>query len=340
MIERHLAELETMLTIPARRRRRALAEARDHLLCAAEHWREQGLDNAAAEAAAVRDHGEPALIARRYAEDLAHGAAQLATVVGLAAVIAYAALCGIATQLSGVHSSGGADAIAWFSVQIALTCAALSTLRALRHRTDAAVPAGKLRFVNRGWAVALGAVAVSVAATLSDGYSDGVDGSLRRTLLLVAAAATALATACALAVLLASARRTAELARHADEPVTEDALDDLRAVVVAVADRVVGPARRERVEALTARCGRHPALRAVSLRTHPWRFGALVGLAAGAVVAGVHLVGEGPASDGLLTTLLVGGVLVAIEAAAIVACFALLGSFLGIRGGYRSTRSA
>lgn len=340
LIERHLAELEAALTVPARQRRRALAEARDHLLCAAEQHRADGLDEDGAEAAAVRDHGPPALIARRYAETLAYGAAQLATVAGLAAVIAYAALCAVATQLSPVHASGPADALAWFAVQIALTCAALSTVRALRHRSDVAVPAGKLRLVNRGWAVALGAVLVSVTATLIDGYSDGATGSPWRTGLLVGTVTTALAAVTALAWLLLSARRTAALARHADEPAGDDALADLQALVLAAAGRVLGPAGRERASSLAAGVARHPAVRALSLRAHPWRFCLLLACAAGAAMAAAHLLGEGPATGGLLVTLLVGGVIVAIEAVAIVTSFALLGSFLGIRGDYRSPRSA
>jgi hypothetical protein len=57
-------------------------------------------------------------------------------------------------------------------------------------------------------------------------------------------------------------------------------------------------------------------------------------------MAAAHVVGEGPATAGLSVTLLAGGVVVAIEAVAIITCFALLGSFLGIRGDDRSARSA
>jgi hypothetical protein len=57
-------------------------------------------------------------------------------------------------------------------------------------------------------------------------------------------------------------------------------------------------------------------------------------------MAAAHVVGEGPATAGLPVTLLAGGVVVAIEAVAIITCFALLGSFLGIRGDDRSARSA
>ena len=340
MIEDYLAELGAALTVPPRVRRRALAEARDHLLSAAEDGREAGLDPAAAQAQAVREHGPPALIARRYAEQLAHGAAQLATVAGLAAVIAYGALWAVATQISPVHASGLADAISWFAVQIALTCAALSTIRSLRHRTDSALPTGKLRYINRGWAVAIGAVLVSVGATLIDGYSDGGAGSAWRTGLLVATATTALAAVIALASVLLSARRTAELAAHADEPARDDALDDLGALALIAAGRLLPSRTLERAQTSLARLTTAPAVRAVDLRAHPWRCCLLVALAAGAAMAAAHVVGEGPATDGLLVTLAVSAVLVSIEAVAIIGCFALLGSFLGIRPGERRRISA
>jgi hypothetical protein len=340
VIEDQLAELAGALTLPPRLRRRALAEARDHLLSSAEQHRAAGLDADAAATVAVRDHGSAALIARHYAEELAHGAAQRATVAGLAAVIAYAALTAVASQLSPIHASSPADAISSFAVQIALTCAALSTARTLRHRADPAVPSGKLRLINRGWAVALGAVVVSVTTMLVDGYGDGAAGSGWRTALLLATATTAAAAVVAVAGLLLSARRTAELGRHADEPAGADALDDLRALAIAAADRLLPAAAAARVEALAVRLAAHRAVRAVALRVHPWRFCLLVAFAAGACVAAGHVVGEGPATDGLLLTLAVSGVLIAAEAVVVVGCFALLGSFLGIRGDDHRARSA
>jgi hypothetical protein len=340
VIEDHLDALAAALTVPPRVRRRVLAEARDHLLCATEQGRADGLGDNEAQAAAVRDHGPPALIARRYAEALAHGAAQLATVAGLAAVIAFAALAAVATQISPVHASGPADAITWFAVQIAVTCAALSTVRALRHRLDPAVPSGKLRLINRGWGVAVGAVLVSLGATLADGYSDGAAGAPWRTALTIGAAVATAAATVALASLVLSARRTRELAGHADEPAGDDALDDFRALALSTAGRLLPAGTTERAEALARHLAAHRAVRAVALRTHPWRFCALVALAAGATVAVTHIAGEGPATSGLLVTLAVAAVLVAIEACAIAGCFALLGGFLGIRGGYRSPRSA
>lgn len=334
VIEDYLSELDEALTVPPRLHRRALLEARDHLLSAAEQRREAGLDAEEAQTAAVADHGPPAMIARRYAEELAHGAAQLATVVGLAAVVVYCALFAVGTQIAPVHASSPADGIAWFAVQIALTCAALSTIRSLRHQSDTAVASGKLRYINRGWCVALAAVLVSVTADLAVGYGDGA-GSAWRIGLLVATAMTAVAAVIALAGVLLSARRTAELARHADEPAGADALDDLRVLTVTAAERLLPAGTLQRAQSSLARPASARTVRAVALRTHPWRFCLLVALAAGAVVAATHLVGEGPATDGLLVTLAASGVLIAIEGIAIVGCFALLGSFLGIRAGER-----
>jgi hypothetical protein len=338
LIEDYLAELGAALTVPPRLRRRVLLEARDHLLCAAEQQREAGLDAEAAQAAAVRDHGPAAMIARRYAEELAHGASQLATVVGLAAVLVYCVLFAVGTQIAPAHASSPADGIGWFAVQIALTCAALSTIRSLRHRADSAIPAGKLRYINRGWCVALGAVLVSVTADLTAGYGDAA-GAAWRTGLLVATATTAAAAVIALAGVLLSARRTAELARHADEPAAADALDDLRALAVAVAERLLPAGTLRRAEASAGRLASARAVRAVGLRTHPWRFCLLVAVAAGAAVAAAHVAGEGPATGGPLVTLAVGALLVAIEGIAIVGCFAALGSFLGIRPDERRLRA-
>jgi hypothetical protein len=333
VIDEYLAELGDALTVPPRLRRRVLLEARDHLLSSAEQRREAGFDAEEAQAGAISDHGPPAVIARRYAEELAHGASQLATVFGLAAVLAYCALFAVGTQIAPAHASSPADAIGWFAVQIALTCAALSTIRAVRHRSDTAIASGKLRFINRGWYVALGAVLVSVSADLVGGY--GGAGAAWRTGLLVATATTAAGAVIALAGVLLSARRTGELARHAAEPAREDALDDLRAVAVAGAERLLPAGTVQRIQASAARLANARAVRAVALRTHPWRCCLLVAVTAGAAVAAAHVVGEGPASDGLLVTLLVSGILVAIEGVAIVGCFALLGSFLGIRPGMR-----
>jgi hypothetical protein len=313
MIDRYLSELRAALTVPARLRRRALLEARDHLESAAERGRSEGLDDAAAQAAAVAAHGPPALIARRYAETLAQGAAQIATVAGLAAVLAFAALFAVATQFAPVHAGGAAEAVGWLAVQLALTCAALSSARALRHRADHAVPAGTLRLINRGWAVALGAVLVSVGADLAAGYGAGAWGSG----LLLATATTAAGALIAVAGLGLSARRTRELAGLADEPAGDDALGDLLAVCRGAGERLLPAGALDRATA--------------AARAHLWRACLLLALTAGAALAVSHMVAEGPPTAGVPTALLVSLIFVGIEGTAILACFALLRTYLGIR---------
>jgi hypothetical protein len=116
-------------------------------------------------------------------------------------------------------------------------------------------------------------------------------------------------------------------------------LDDLRMLVLTTGARLLSPRALDRARSTAARLAGGRVGRAVSLRSHPWRFGVLVALGAGAALAAGHLAGEGPPSDGMLVLLAVSGLIVAIEAAAIIACFALLGTFLGIRrGGRRVSR--
>jgi hypothetical protein len=53
----------------------------------------------------------------------------------------------------------------------------------------------------------------------------------------------------------------------------------------------------------------------------------------GLITGGSHLVGEGLPPEGLGLALLVLLLIAAIEGAAILACYALFGRFLGIRAG-------
>jgi hypothetical protein len=150
-----------------------------------------------------------------------------------------------------------------------------------------------------------------------------------------AAAATAVVAALALAAVLVATRRTRTLARHADETAGDDVLDDLRLLVLTTGDRLLPAGAPDTARSTAARLADGPVGRAVSLRSHPWRLCMLLALGAGAALAAGHLAGEGPPTDGMLVLLAVGGLIAAIEAAAVIACFALLGTFLGIRRGGR-----
>jgi hypothetical protein len=66
------------------------------------------------------------------------------------------------------------------------------------------------------------------------------------------------------------------------------------------------------------------------LRTRPWRLCAFAGAAAGFVLTVAQFVGEGPPSQPALA-LAVAAIFVGAESVAILACFAVLGGFLGLR---------
>jgi hypothetical protein len=147
VIEAYLRELASALRLPGRMRARVLAEARDHLLCAAEH---DGED------AAVPAFGAPDLLARRFAAELATARGRAATLVTGAVLVALGSCVAI--------HDGARNRVAFLSGQVAVTCLALSAIRLARHRADTAMPAGKLRLVDRGNAVALAATIVAAVA--------------------------------------------------------------------------------------------------------------------------------------------------------------------------------
>jgi hypothetical protein len=335
LIDDYLAELGRALSVPSRLRRRALLEARDHLESAAAERRAAGLAEGAAQAAAVHAYGPAELIARRYAERVAIDAERRASRAGAVAVLAYGALFAAATQVAAVRAAspfagGPADAIGWFAAQIALTCAGLSTIRSLRQRGDTAIPAGRLRYINRGWAVALAAILLSVSADLVSGLQHH-DGATATWALLAAAGTIAVSATLALGAVLVAARRTRALARYGDGRASDDVLDDLRLLALSAGERLLPAQALERARGAAAQLAHTPVARAVALRAHPWRCCVLVALCAGGALAAAHLVAEGPPTDGALVLLAVSAIFVALEAAAVIGCFALLGSFLGLR---------
>jgi hypothetical protein len=311
VIDAYLADLDRALALPRRTRRRILAEARDHLECAVAAARADGLDPRAAAARAVAAFGPPALVATRFAEELAAEGARRATRAAVVAVAAYGAFFAASTQIRSVRAASPfagdpAGAIAWFAAQVAATCAALGALRAWRHRRDAAVPAGKLRYLNRGAAVAVGAVLAGVLADAIAAASAPSGGGATRTVLLAALAVVGAVALGALAETARAGRRTRAFARLDDRPAGDDVFDDLAALVP--------PA----------------AVVLAVLRAHPWRLCALAGAAAGFVLTVTHLVAEGPPSQPALA-LAVAAIFVGAESVAILASFAVLGRFLGLR---------
>ena len=120
---------------------------------------------------------------------------------------------------------------------------------------------------------------------------------------------------------------------------TEDALADIEAVTLMALERLarrVPPLKSasDKAADLVRTVPRQVTRRArwLDLRRHPWRFGLTVALAAGLAFAAVHGLTEGGPSLRHLPLELLGGTLItAIEAAAALLGFALLGNYLGIR---------
>ncbi len=301
LIDAYLTELDGALQLPRARRRRVLAEAADHLLCATERRVEAGEAADAAQRGAIDAFGPAPVVALAHERAAALDAARpLGPVVGVLLAV-FAALVAIAQGQASV-ASGLAGGIAVLAVQIAAVCGVLTIVRLWRHRRDAEVAGGKLRLIGRGALVAvasIGAAIVAIAVAVATG--DEPAGAP----LVVALVGSAAVTIAAAAIATAAVRRAAVVARRADEPAPDDAWDDLAALA-----------------------GRLPV---AGLQRHPWRVAGATALAAGLAAALGHLVAEGPPADGAGDLVAVTAVLVGLEGAAVLGCFVLLGRFLGLR---------
>jgi hypothetical protein len=331
MIAALLAELGRLLPAGPRRRR-VLLEAEDHLRCAVEAGVAAGLDPAAAEAAAVRDFGPPALLARRIREQLGSRAAAAASQLGLALLTVLAAIAVL--RFTEVANDAGAprwwpdepllSILTLLAVEVAVVAGAVTAVRLLRHRraaTGSAVRGALLR----GLLVA--AVAGGVAA-LGDGLAAlrHLD-EVRSSPLALVVAGLGLAVVVLAAATSAAAVRGLRVAPTADP--APHPVDDLAGLLLlglgGLERRAPGLAARLRrtVERTAGAARRHPRLLTlVDLRGHPWRVcAALAGLA-----GALETVGFVP-RDGLAVALAEG----LVQGVAVVAAFALLGPVLGLR---------
>lgn len=154
MIGAYLSELERELRLPGRLRRRVLDEAADHLHEAAEAFTAEGMGRDDAEWAAVAAFGPARGLARRFAEELATRA------VGRAGWAAAVAAVAFGLPFADRRPT---DPLSLFAVQVAFVAGLVTLIRLLRHHGDVAVPAAKLRLIQRGSALALGCAAVGLA---------------------------------------------------------------------------------------------------------------------------------------------------------------------------------
>ena len=354
MITEYLLELLRELRMPSRRRRRILAEAEDHLGCAAADLHAAGLPVEEAEREAVRRFGPACELACVFVEQEAAAAGKrLARAAGLLAAVFVVLALGSPGRVFP-HGAFAGELSAFVLGQVALVAGGLTLVRAWRAAPVGGLRGPRLGLVLRGALVVVGCAAAMVAYETADVLARafaGFGGWPAAALLPLAGLALGLGVTAATLVRssrLARAARAAGAAigRPSDELTFDsypDPLVDLRAVGVLAFERLErrmpalrGVARHLEglVRALPAQLtDRAPRVAGwLALRHHPWRFAVSVAITAGLALAVGHAFSEGGLSAADLRGELLGaGLLVTIEAVAALMGFAVLGRFLGIR---------
>ncbi len=342
MISDYLLELRQALRLPTRRRGRILVEVEDHLICAAAELHADGVAADEAERQALARFGSAQQLAGALIDQEATiEGTRTARSSGLLAVLLALVLVGPLGRLVPWGRYDFPWSIAGFVLaQVALVAGALSVARALCAAPIGGPSGHRLRFLLRGGAVVVGCGTLIVTgAALLGAFADTgwtpLDwGALALVMLLVIATGVELVRSARVA---AAATPTSS-----DSATPADALADLQAfVLLAVAklgQRI--PALRRPLTASVnaadawARSIRDYAPRIsawLDLRGHPKRFALSVSLGAGVVLAAGHAVLEPGLPRHVLNALLGAVVIIAVEATASIAGFALLGRFLGIR---------
>jgi hypothetical protein len=285
VIERYLDELAAELGsvgIRGAQRRRILAEAEDHLCESGDPLR----------------FGEPALVAARFADELAtSGARRVAwgSVVALApAGIAYAIVLSLPAPWPDITAGRNvpialvAAATMLLAPQISFAAGLLAVAGAWRLRTQVAAPAQAITLLRRRAGVALAAGATALVTVMVTTYEFSAWISTWRVALTISLAVASLIPITAGAWAL---RNTATLRPQAVGE-AGDVFDDLAPVL----DRLP-----------------------LDLRGRPWRFCLLFAAAVGApALFGGGVLNEGPRNA-------------VAEFTAVCAGFAALGRFLGLR---------
>jgi hypothetical protein len=344
LIERYLNELDGQLRLPPRTRRRVIGEARDHLedLTAAAPTRSP----TEAQAWAIHAFGDPAALARRFAEELAVGASRRAARIGAATLALFLVLCDLCTSsfLSvpmGWVSDGPGTPLVWITGQVGLVAGVVSLARGRIARRSDGLDTIRLRYVVRGLLVLVACAALTVVVAASGVAVALATGAAHRSAL-VAVAAGLLLCAAVTAVGGWSARTASHRLASVDgPPLTATGREVLADLLATVGDGVRWIVRR--VPVATAPTGfaalvpadAARALRPLDPRDHPWRYASAVALLAGCLVPALDLlvlVAKGELYGSQLSTLAVSApVLIVFEATLVLLGFATLGRYLGLR---------
>jgi hypothetical protein len=336
MITDYLAELIDVLELPARRRRRIVAEVEDHLQCTAAELHANGLDVASAEREAIRRFGPARELAQAFLEDEAARAGRAAG--RAAAALAFLVLLVTADPPGLMHWTAipfPAGVVSFVVAQVAVLAGTLTLVRVWRAEPTHGPRGVRLTLVLRGAQV----VVVSALALVGCGLAVAISrpgatpGRVWVVLALLAAG-----VARAWPSLWHSRRRSfaARIDPRAMPDEQDDALADLAAVLVRVERRlaVVGDARRAITRCVAWLRQRAPRLATwFDLRHYPWRFAWMFAIAAGLALAVGHSLGEGgpPPLHDLARAAVAGSILLSVECAAVLVSFVALGRFLGIR---------
>lgn len=137
MIDDYLGELLERLQLPARRRRRILAEVEDHLACAAADLHAEGLDAEQAERAAIERFGPAHELAQTFLEHEAARRGMRAAQRGAFVVVGCAAAGLLDAMLRALAGGHTWSADGWTALGVLLAGAAVTGATVARAREQA-----------------------------------------------------------------------------------------------------------------------------------------------------------------------------------------------------------
>ncbi|MDQ6777288.1 MAG: hypothetical protein M3071_13960 [Actinomycetota bacterium] len=342
LIERYLAELDSELRLPRRLRRRIIAEAREHL----HESVSRTAPDATAQMRAIQCFGTPAEVATAFTREMAIGSTRRAAHRG-GLLFVLSLVTWEACTSSFIHvapawiNDGPGSALLWIIGQVGLVAGIVSLARARVARRSATLDAARLRYAVHGLIVlaACSAITVSLAGT---GVAIALDGPAARhgqILLAALILACAAITAMSAATVWQAHRRLGALERLPLAATGRAALSD---VVGTVSDALAWACRRLPMAASVARVipsswgsAARRGLSPFDPREHPWRYACAVGVLAGIAVPILDAVAmaingqlDGPRLSDLAAT---APALIAIEMGLVIAGYAVLGRYLGLR---------
>lgn len=304
------------------------------------------------QARAIDAFGSPAIVARRFGYELAVGATRRAARRAASMFLLALVLWDLCTSsflhvAPGWVNDGPGSASLWILGQVGLVAGAVSLARARIARRVDDTDTIRLRYIVRGLIVLSSCTVLTVAIAAAGVASATTTHSPRHDSWVLLAALTlgcAAVTAISASATWRASQRLAVLDGAAVTSTGREALLDVLTAagdgVAYVARRVGLPSQFNRVIAARTRAGLH-GLGAFDPQHHPWRFATLIALLAGSAVPALNLAVltlTGKLDDPQLGQLATSApALITVEAALVLAGYATLGRYLGLRPTRTST---